>query len=41
MYAAAGVIVVAEKVEILSCGAEGGDFWVESVLGDAVAAWER
>ena len=41
MRAAVRVIVAAEKVEILPCGAEGEESWVDSVLGDAVAAWER
>ena len=41
MRVASGVIVAAEKVKILPCGAGGEDFWVESVLGDAVAALER
>ena len=41
MRAAARVIVVAEKVEILPCGTEGEESRVVSVLGDAVAAWEK
>ena len=41
MRAAAGVIVATEKVEITPCGAKGEDSWVESVLGDAIAEWER
>ena len=35
------VIVAAEKVEILPCGAEGEESRLESLLGDAVAAPER
>ena len=41
MRVASGVIVEAEKVEILPCGAGGGESRVESMLGDAVAALER
>ena len=41
MRAAAGVIVAAEKVEILPCGAEEENSWVYYVLGDAVAGWKR
>ena len=32
MHVASGAIVVAEKVEILPCGAAGEESWVESVL---------
>ena len=38
---ASGVIVAAEKVEILPCGAGGEESWVESLLEDAVVALER
>ena len=41
MRVASGMIVAAEKVEILPCGAAGEESWVESLLGDAVAALER
>ena len=41
MHVASRVIVAAEKVEILPCGARGEESWVESVLGDAFAALER
>ena len=41
MRAASGVIVAAGKVEILPCGAGREESRVESVPGDAVAAWER
>ena len=40
MHVASGAIVVAEKVEILPCGAAGEESWVESLLGDAVVALE-
>ena len=38
---ASGVIVAAEKVEILPCGAGGEESWLESLLEDAVVALER
>ena len=41
MHVASRVIVAAEKVEILPCGARGEESYVESVLGDAVAVLER
>ena len=41
MRGASGLIVAAEKVEILPCGAGGEESRVESVLGDMVAALER
>ena len=41
MRAASGVIVAAEKVEILPCGAGGEESRAKSVLGDAVVALER
>ena len=41
MRAAYGAIVAAGKLEILPCGAGGEESRVKSVLGDAVAAWER
>ena len=41
MRVASGVIVAAEKVEILPCGAGGEESRVESLLEDAVAALER
>ena len=41
MCVASGVILAAEKVEILTCGAGGEESRVESLLGDAVAALER
>ena len=41
MRAASGVIVAAGKVDILHCGAGGEESRLKSVLGDAVAAWER
>ena len=41
MRVASGVIVAAEKVEILPCGAGGEESRVDSLLGDAVAALER
>ena len=41
MRVASGVVVAAEKVEILPFGAGGEESRVESLLGDAVAALER
>ena len=41
MRVASGVIVAAEKVEILPCGAVGEESRVESVIGDAVVALGR
>ena len=41
MRAESGVIVTAEKVDILPCGAGGEESRVKSVLGDPVAAPER
>ena len=41
MRVASGVIVAAEKVDILTCGDGGGESRVESLFGDAVAALKR
>ena len=41
MHVASGVIVAAEKVEIMPCSAGGEESRVEFVLGYAVAALER
>ena len=41
MRVATGVIVAATKVEIMPCVARGEESWVESLLGDAIAALER
>ena len=41
MRAASGVIVAAEKVEILPCGARGDESRVKSVLGGVVVELER
>ena len=39
--ATAGVIVAAEKVDIISCGSKGEESRVESVLGGVIVVWER
>ena len=41
MHVASGVIVAAEKENILPCGAGGEESRVESMLGDAVASLVR
>ena len=41
MRVASGVIVAAEKVEILSCGSGGEESWVKSLLGSADTLLER
>ena len=41
MRVASGVVVAAEKLEILPCGAGREESWVESLIEDAVAALER
>ena len=41
MRTASGVILAAETVDSLPCGAGGEESLVKSVLGDAVAALER